>query len=400
MEEFLPLGFSDIEMYAVAVLLLLFVGIVVVSVRRRKAVSDYAADNPFDPDEDIPGLPGLSVIVVAGRGCSNLEACIAAISTQDYPDFEIIVVATESPEEPTTDIIRLCAEYPNVRTTFTPETASGVSVRKLAITLGVKASTRDFVVVTSANCTPQSNYWLKSIGRHFAGYDDIVLATVRPEAAAYTGFGRRYRSYDRVMDTVRYLAAAVHGHPFRGDGRNIAYRKSLFFENKGFHTSLNMKFGDDDIFVSEIVHRGNSAIEVSPESMLTDNGGDYAYRYRLEKMRRYFTLRQSAFGVLWSGKLLSAVYYSYLLATGGVLAYALYLFVDSGNLLKAFILGGFAVALYLASVFTHIAGYRRMAGLLGRKKLFFSVPLFRFVRPFGNGYFASRADRAGNFTWE
>jgi hypothetical protein len=51
-----------------------------------------------------------------------------------------------------------------------------------------------------------------------------------------------------------------------GCGRNLAYRRSLFFNNKGFANQLHLQSGDDDLFVNQTATKTNTAIEIDPDS--------------------------------------------------------------------------------------------------------------------------------------
>ena len=51
-----------------------------------------------------------------------------------------------------------------------------------------------------------------------------------------------------------------------GVGRNLAYEKALFFDNKGFAGHYHLISGDDDLFVNENATGLNCAVEFSPES--------------------------------------------------------------------------------------------------------------------------------------
>ena len=51
-----------------------------------------------------------------------------------------------------------------------------------------------------------------------------------------------------------------------GVGRNLAYRKSLFFKSKGFSSHYHLSSGDDDLFVNEHASGTNTSIEIDPES--------------------------------------------------------------------------------------------------------------------------------------
>ena len=47
-----------------------------------------------------------------------------------------------------------------------------------------------------------------------------------------------------------------------GVGRNLAYRRSVFFGNKGFGTHNHIISGDDDLFVNTNATGDNTAVEI------------------------------------------------------------------------------------------------------------------------------------------
>ena len=50
---------------------------------------------------------------------------------------------------------------------------------------------------------------------------------------------------------MRYLGYALAGRPYIGIGRNMAYRKELFYAQKGFSAHLDLQRGDDDLFINK-----------------------------------------------------------------------------------------------------------------------------------------------------
>lgn len=50
-----------------------------------------------------------------------------------------------------------------------------------------------------------------------------------------------------------------------GVGRNLAYKKELFFKNKGFASHLKVLSGDDDLFVNEVASKTNTAVSLDPD---------------------------------------------------------------------------------------------------------------------------------------
>ena len=67
---------------------------------------------------------------------------------------------------------------------------------------------------------------------------------------------------------MRYLGMAVSGHPYMGTGRNMAYRKTLYYKQKGFASHLNLQRGEDDLFINETARAHNTRVEASPESLM------------------------------------------------------------------------------------------------------------------------------------
>ena len=127
-------------------------------------------------------LPPLSVILCARNEADNLRKILPAILEQDYPQFEVIVINDASTDE-TEDVLGYMEEkYPHLYHSFTPDSARYISHKKLALTLGIKASKHDWLVFTETNCMPASNQWLKLMARNFTSQTQIVLG--------YSGYDR------------------------------------------------------------------------------------------------------------------------------------------------------------------------------------------------------------------
>jgi len=58
------------------------------------------------------------------------------------------------------------------------------------------------------------------------------------------------------------------GKPYMGVGRNLAYQKQLFLNNKGFNSHLDITGGDDDLFVNQHSTRENIAVSISSDALV------------------------------------------------------------------------------------------------------------------------------------
>ena len=211
--------------------------------------------------------PPLSVIIVAKDAASDLQKNLPAILEQDYPEFEVIVIYEQSADDNCEDVLKLLKEkFPHLHHSFIPDSARYISHKKLGITMGIKASHYDWLVFTEPNCRPESNQWLRKMARNFTSNTDIVLGYSNYEKTK--GWFNRKITFDTLLNSIRQLGRAIGGHPYTGCGRNLAYRKSLYYNQKGFSSHLNLQRGEDDLFVNQTANKGNTRVEVSLESCM------------------------------------------------------------------------------------------------------------------------------------
>jgi glycosyltransferase involved in cell wall biosynthesis len=242
--------------------------------------------------EDARSIPpcGVSIIVCSATHADSLPACISNILSQNYDaPVEIIIVNTGG-EEYTENIIRaIQSEHPQIKNTFVPSGSRNLSRRKLAITLGIKAATQPVVLLTAANAVQTSLLWLASMMRHFADNTDIVIGatTLKGKDSGRTlGISR---SFDAMVSAIRNHTAAAAGKPIGADSANLAYRRQIFFDHKGFSDSLNLNYGDDDLFISDISKEKTVAVELSPQAILEIREENPARVYDMEKASRDIT---------------------------------------------------------------------------------------------------------------
>jgi hypothetical protein len=74
-----------------------------------------------------------------------------------------------------------------------------------------------------------------------------------------------------------------------GVGRNMAYKKDLFFNMKGFASMLHIQSGDDDLFVNKAATKQNTRIEVSSESITESSISENFKNWFIQKERHLST---------------------------------------------------------------------------------------------------------------
>ncbi len=206
----------------------------------------------------------ISIIICAKNEEKNLTQFLPRVLEQDYPDFEVVVVNDCSTDRTEQVLSEMSVRYKNLRYTTIPSNEKFLHGKKLAVTIGIKSARHDHVLLTDADCYPVSNLWLQKMASNLTREKKIILG--------YGGYERRKGllntliRYETVFTAIQYLSYAIIGRPYMGVGRNLAYKKELFFKNKGFARHYHLSSGDDDLFINEIAAKENTIIELSKES--------------------------------------------------------------------------------------------------------------------------------------
>jgi biofilm PGA synthesis N-glycosyltransferase PgaC len=237
--------------------------------------------------EEIPAdaKEPLSVIICARNEAHNLEQYLPAILEQDYPEFEVIVVNDRS-WDATKDVLKVFTDkYTHLKVVTVGEGSKFIAGKKFAVTMGIKAAANEWLVFTDADCFPSSDKWLLGMQPPANAAQEIVLGY--SPYLKKRGLLNALIRFETFFTAVNYLSFALNGMPYMGVGRNMAYKKSLFFKNKGFAAHMHIPSGDDDLFVNAHANRYNTSIRIHPDTQMWSEPktsfGDY-----LKQKKRHF----------------------------------------------------------------------------------------------------------------
>jgi cellulose synthase/poly-beta-1,6-N-acetylglucosamine synthase-like glycosyltransferase len=204
--------------------------------------------------------PPVSVIICARNEYYSLEKNLPRILEQNYPNFEVIVVNDRSDDD-TRDLLNdLSRTYAHLSVVNVENNNNFFYGKKFPLALGIKSAKNDIILLTDADCYPQSNEWLHLMQQRFASpKTNIVLGYGKYREAA--GMLNKIIRFDTLWIAIQYFSFAKLGIPYMGVGRNLAYRKSFFNDKKGFVKHYHIPSGDDDLFVNQNAKRKNTQIE-------------------------------------------------------------------------------------------------------------------------------------------
>lgn len=241
-----------------------------------------------------PVRESISIVVCAHDEEHNLKELLPLLYQQTYHDFEVIVVDDRSNDGTYDFLLEEKKKNPLLKMVRVESTPAHVNGKKYGITLGIKAAKNAIILLLDADCRPASNNWAAEMVKGFQSGEIQIVLGYSPYHTG-KGFLNRFIQWETAITGINYLGSAGWGDAFMGVGRNLAYRKSFFLDNKGFNAHLKVTGGDDDLFVNAHATSKNTVAVVNPDTIVYTSPktsfGDY-YRQKLRHLsigKRYKT---------------------------------------------------------------------------------------------------------------
>ncbi|WP_136668299.1 glycosyltransferase [Flavobacterium sp. H122] len=216
------------------------------------------------PQESKEKHISISVVVCAKNEEENLKTLIPILAKQNYPNYEIIIIDDASSDDTRYLVEDFQKEIPNLKLVKVENNEAFWGNKKFALTLGIKTASKDYLLLTDADCFPNSENWIKEMASHFTMHKTIVLGYGAYEKEE--GLLNKLIRFETLLTATQYFAWAKLGRPYMGVGRNLAYKRDEFFKTNGFINHMKIRSGDDDLFINEASDSENTAICYNPES--------------------------------------------------------------------------------------------------------------------------------------
>ena len=234
-----------------------------------------------------PSFMPVSIIIAARNESDNLYENLPIILSQDYPEFEVIVVNNQSIDDSSWLLTAFSRQFPNLRVVELGRNRHLRPGKKLPITLAIKAAKYEHFLLTDADCRPSSNQWIKQMASHFSSSKQIVIG-YGPYSKS-KGFLNRLIRFDTAWIGVSYFSMALAKLPYMGVGRNLAYTKPVFNSVNGFKSHYALPSGDDDLFIQEAAKKSNYTVNLDPSSYCYSAAAPNWGRWIRQKSRHYST---------------------------------------------------------------------------------------------------------------
>ncbi len=229
----------------------------------------------------------VSVVICARDEDENVARHLPGVLVQNYPTtHEVIVVNDNSLDDTKYILAELQKTFRKLQIVDLTQEAKMIAGKKFPLSIGINEAKHEIILLTDADCVPASENWLFHMQNAFANGTEIVLGYGAYRKAP--GLLNKIIRFETFHTALQYLGYALAGNPYMGVGRNLAYRKGLFFRNKGFSAINHIPSGDDDLFVNRVANRHNTSVVIDPEAF-TLSAPKPTWREWMRQKNRHYT---------------------------------------------------------------------------------------------------------------
>lgn len=236
-------------------------------------------------------IDAFSLIICAKNERKNLEKNLPKFLEQEGLTFEVIVVDHASSDTSLEYLQFLAKDYPALKILSIKEEETknnSLKGKRLPLMRGIEQAQYDYVVLSDADCWPESKYFLKAYQKAFYQNTEIVLGYSPYERKK--GLLSDLIQYESFLTAIQYLSLARIGFPYMGVGRNIAYKKAIF-SRELFEKSNKSQGGDDDLLISQIANASNTEILLEANSFVLSSPSSSFFQWFIQKKRHYSTAK-------------------------------------------------------------------------------------------------------------
>jgi glycosyltransferase involved in cell wall biosynthesis len=230
----------------------------------------------------------VSVIICARDEAANLAKNLPGVLLQKYDaTHEIILVNDNSFDDTKYLLEALHKDFKHLQVIELHQEALMIPGKKFPLSVGIKTAKHEILLLTDADCVPASEFWIDKIQDVYDDETEIVLGY-----GAYTkkaGMLNKLIRWETFHSALQYMSYALAGYTYMGVGRNLSYKKAIFFRHKGFSSHNNIPGGDDDLFINMAATKENVKICVDKDTFTLSEPANSFEQWKKQKNRHYTT---------------------------------------------------------------------------------------------------------------
>ena len=211
--------------------------------------------------------PEVSIIILCQEQETQLRELLPILLSQQYAAaYEVIVVDMCDKRETSEWLETMEEHYRNLYHTFCPASARDISLQRLALSLGVKAASYDWLVFLPVDAQLLDERWLS----HFTAYcnekTDAVLG-IASYAKGGGWYGQKVR-FQHLWEQLTFLPIASRHSPFAPTPLPLCYRRNHFLSHQGFADTGLLVVGTEALLVNHNITRGRCRVNLLQEARI------------------------------------------------------------------------------------------------------------------------------------
>lgn len=213
---------------------------------------------PFQSIIKLTRYPTISIIIPVRNEEEHIGKLLTDIHKQSYPQesIEVLVINDDSSDN-TVNVIK-SLNYNNVKIVDLYVDKEINAYKKRAITLGVENSTSELIVTTDGDCRVGPEWIHRIVEYYLEEGKQLITAPV-----SYHSQNNWFEKVQTVEFQFLIAAAAAcikNGMPNTCNGANMAYKRELFHEVKGYEGIDNVASGDDEMLLHKVFKKNPSLV--------------------------------------------------------------------------------------------------------------------------------------------
>lgn len=180
--------------------------------------------------------------------------------SQDYPDYEIILVNDHSEDGGSELLTEAIGSDRRVRFIDMPEGKTG---KKEALVYGIGHAKGGWIGCTDADCRPAGKKWISTMMSY--AYEADILIGYGPYAYRH-GFLNTFVRYETMYIAITYMGLHRWRHHYMAVGRNLFFKKEVFEKHGGFDGHMDLLSGSDDLFIANLRKKATFQIVDHPDT--------------------------------------------------------------------------------------------------------------------------------------
>jgi glycosyltransferase involved in cell wall biosynthesis len=230
----------------------------------------------------------VTVIVCARDEAANLAKNLPGLLVQQYDSTHEIIVVDDNSYDDTKYLLEgLKKDFKQLHIVELTQEAKMIPGKKFPLSIGIKTAKHEIVLLTDADCVPASEHWINSMQGVYDDDTEIVLGYGAYHKKA--GLLNKLIRWETFHSALQYMSYALAGNTYMGVGRNLSYKKAIFYRHKGFSAHNNIPGGDDDLFINMAATKKNVKINVDQDSFTLSDPSESFAEWKSQKFRHYST---------------------------------------------------------------------------------------------------------------